>query len=65
MQINGVTTGYLNGGTNDMVEQGRVKHAEGKERASEFDCPTCLISLLTQRTDLLFADMNGVSWLDE
>lgn len=32
VQQNGVTTGYLNKGVNNMVNQGQVKHAEGKER---------------------------------
>ncbi|KAK4565366.1 hypothetical protein LTR86_003983 [Recurvomyces mirabilis] len=32
MQSNGVVDGYLNKGVNNMVYQGLIKHAEGKER---------------------------------
>ncbi|KAK4545949.1 hypothetical protein LTR36_002513 [Oleoguttula mirabilis] len=32
MQSNGVTHGYLNKGVGNMVDQGLIKHAEGKER---------------------------------
>lgn len=34
MQTDGITTGYLNKGTNNMVNQGLIKHAEGKERVN-------------------------------
>jgi hypothetical protein len=36
MQRNGVITGYLNKGSNNMVYLGQVKHNEGKERASRY-----------------------------
>jgi len=35
MQKNGVVTGYLNKGPNNMVNQGLIKHDEGKERISK------------------------------
>jgi hypothetical protein len=35
VQTNGVVTGYLNKGVNNMVNQGLIKHEEGKERKSE------------------------------
>lgn len=32
MQLNGVITGYLNKGVGNMLNQGQIKHSEGKER---------------------------------
>jgi hypothetical protein len=35
MQADGTISGYLNKGVGNMVSQGVIKHAEGRERKSE------------------------------